>query len=108
VNDYILLHHDDTSAATAGWPEYFAKLRASGAFSGGSSIGAGQCFRKSGEVPPIAAQLVGYPRPGREPRGGARVFGGQFGLRGRRHRRDSRAAARLTLSAMLFRCVPRS
>jgi hypothetical protein len=63
VNDYILLHHDDAkSIDAAGWPPYFAKLRASGAFSGGSSIGVGQCFRKSGEIQPITAKLVGYIR----------------------------------------------
>ena len=75
MTDYILLHHDDASAIdAAGWSPYFAKLRASGAFSGGSSIGAGQCFRKFGEIRPVTAKLVGYIRVQAESLDGARAF----------------------------------
>jgi len=61
--DYLFLMHGDAPAEpTASWPEYLSRLRASGRFSGGSSIGDGVCVRKSGTPPPIAAQLTGYLR----------------------------------------------
>jgi hypothetical protein len=67
MNDYILLMHDDAAKNTeAGsdeaWGRYFAMLRASGRFSGGSSIGAGRCFAKAAPPKPITAHLTGYLR----------------------------------------------
>ena len=60
----MFLMHDDApkALADAGWPEYLSKLRESGHFEGGSSIGAGVCVNKSGSSPPIAAHLTGYIR----------------------------------------------
>jgi hypothetical protein len=60
VNEYILLHHADATAAS-GWADYLAKLRASGQFDGGSSIGAGACFNKSGAATPTSS-IVGFVR----------------------------------------------
>ncbi|CAN5158833.1 hypothetical protein BH11MYX1_BH11MYX1_02150 [soil metagenome] len=72
VNEYILLHHDDATAE-AGWNEYLAKLRASGQFDGGSSIGAGACFNKSGPAKPTSS-VVGFVRVRAESLDAARTF----------------------------------
>jgi hypothetical protein len=49
MNDYILLMHNDTTSVMqdAMWEAYFSTLGTNDAFDGGSSIGGGQCFRKS-------------------------------------------------------------
>jgi hypothetical protein len=64
VNDYIFLMHNDAAAAERRleWGPYLAKLRASGAFSGGSSIGAGICVKKAGTPADITGHLAGYLR----------------------------------------------
>ena len=64
MNDYIFFMHDDAPApaTAASWADYFATLRASGRFSGGSAIGDGVCVNKGGSARPIAAQLTGYIR----------------------------------------------
>ncbi len=63
MTDYIFFMHDDSGATNdADWERYFAKLRATGRFSGGSSIGTGQCVRKTPPTTPIAAHLTGYIR----------------------------------------------
>jgi len=67
MNDYLLLMHsdavDDHVAADEGrWTAYFEKLRASGLFDGGSSIGTGQCFRKAGPAAPLSDSLSGFVR----------------------------------------------
>jgi hypothetical protein len=62
VPDYVLLMHDDAAPGPQDWEPYFKRLRASGAFQGGSAIGAGECVRKNGETPPITAHLGGYIR----------------------------------------------
>lgn len=64
MTDYMLLMHDDALAEAddAAWSRYFETLHQSGAFEGGSSIGAGQCFRKSGEPGPLGAHLTGFIR----------------------------------------------
>jgi hypothetical protein len=60
----MLLMHDDITPGSAdeGWENYFKRLRESGAFEGGSSIGGGICVRKDGKAPPIAKHLTGYIR----------------------------------------------
>ncbi len=60
----MLLMHDDVAPGSAddGWEDYFKRLRESGAFEGGSSIGSGECVRKNGKAPPIAKHLTGYIR----------------------------------------------
>jgi len=44
------------------WERYFAMLRASGRFAGGSSIGGGVCVNTSGAAQEITTHLSGYIR----------------------------------------------
>lgn len=60
--DYLLLMHDDSTEAEDGWDAYFATLRASGAFQGGSAIGDGASFRKQGSPGAVARHLTGFIR----------------------------------------------
>ncbi len=67
MNDFILLmHSDSTNAEIAAdpvvWDNYFMKLQSSGCFDGGSAIGKGQTFRKSGQPGAGTDQLSGYIR----------------------------------------------
>lgn len=67
MKDFILFMHndftrDDTTASGADWPAYFEKLRSSGRFQGGSSIGGGACLKKSDPARPISESLGGYIR----------------------------------------------
>ena len=67
MQDYLLLMYNDATDATAAaddaaWQQYFAFLHQSGCFDGGSSIGAGQSFRKSGTAAGSADQLSGFIR----------------------------------------------
>ena len=65
MKEYILLMHNDVSAEEAkrtedAWPQYLSRLRATGRFEGGSSIGDGVCVKKSGLAGEITATLGGY------------------------------------------------
>ena len=65
MKEYILFMHNDVSAEDAGrsadaWPEYLARLRATGRFEGGSSIGGGTCVRKAGVPGEMTTRLAGY------------------------------------------------
>ena len=60
--DYVLLMHDDSVGEEPAWEPYLRKLRESGAFQGGSAIGAGVCARKTGAAPAITAHIVGFIR----------------------------------------------
>ena len=62
--DFILLtHNDSTSDPTpAMLTSYFATLNSKGIFEGGSSIGAGDTFRKDGSPGKLSESLVGYIR----------------------------------------------
>jgi hypothetical protein len=67
MNDYIFFMHDDAREngehnCDAAWDAYFAMLRASGHFSGGSSIGSGVCITRSGAAKGITSHLSGYIR----------------------------------------------
>lgn len=66
MNDYIIFMHDDmetpVDVATPAWDSYFAMLRASGRFCGGSSIGAGVCVHRSGQAREVTPHLSGYIR----------------------------------------------
>lgn len=59
--DFIFLMHDD-GGHDGDWPGYLGRLRASGCFQGGSSIGGGILARKSGDVQSTTAHLTGYIR----------------------------------------------
>jgi hypothetical protein len=59
--DFILLMHDlPHPAPLAPWEPYLAGLGDAGVLRGGSTIGTGACFNKSGDVPAITAHIGGY------------------------------------------------
>ncbi len=62
--NYIFLMHDDATVPVRGdaWPPYLERLRASGAFRGGSAIGPGVCLRKTGAPPATTGHLGGFLR----------------------------------------------
>jgi hypothetical protein len=62
--DYILLMHRDTHTTPSPvmWTSYFAGLRRLGVFDGGSAIGPGEAFRKSGAPESTSAHISGYIR----------------------------------------------
>ncbi len=67
MNDYILLMHSDcTDSAAANdsvaWEDYLTLLRKSGFFSGGSAIGKGLAFCKTGQPGAGFVHLSGYIR----------------------------------------------
>lgn len=65
MHDYLLLMHDDATQSdnTAdAWGVYLAKLRATGLFDGGSSIGDGVCMNKAGSAANVSSHLVGFLR----------------------------------------------
>ena len=64
MGDYILLMHDDAveQESDAAWQAYIGQLQTSGAFGGGSAIGAGICLRKNGDPAPSSDHLTGYIR----------------------------------------------
>ena len=61
--DFMLLTHGDTTRPESAeeWDAYFERLNRSGAFDGGSSMGAVRSFRLVGE-PATAARLTGFMR----------------------------------------------
>jgi hypothetical protein len=66
MNEYLLFMHGDTTARAVDpahtWDAYLTRLRAAGAFEGGSAIGDGVCVSKAGTIADIAAHLTGYIR----------------------------------------------
>ena len=75
TNDYILFMHDDVGPTDdAAWAAYFTKLRASGGFDGGSSIGPGVCLRRDGVAKPTTSHLSGYIRVRAESMNDAKRF----------------------------------
>ncbi|MBC2651662.1 hypothetical protein H7F50_06630 [Novosphingobium flavum] len=63
MKDFILLMHGDAveTESDLHWQAYFQRLHASGAFAGGSSIGAGQAYRRAGAPGPLSP-LTGFIR----------------------------------------------
>lgn len=73
--DYILLMHADGGPESGeAWGRYLEGLRATGRFSGGSTVGAGACFRRTGTPAPVSAQITGYIRVEAESVEAARAF----------------------------------
>ncbi len=67
MNDYILLMHDDATDSVAAndsvaWENHFTLLQNSGLFDGGSAIGKGLAFRKTGRPEARGERLSGYIR----------------------------------------------
>jgi len=59
---YIFFMHDDVLDDGEDWEPYLTKLKASGAFEGGSAIGGGVCVRKKDQPRSLSAHLAGYIR----------------------------------------------
>jgi hypothetical protein len=67
MEEFLLLMHDDAPPGGeadngAAWGLYVQKLGQAGRLLGGSSIGAGACFRRAGEPAPLSANLTGFVR----------------------------------------------
>ncbi len=60
--DYILLMRGDFTGSEEGWPAYLDRLKATGQFRGGSSIGAGQALRKGHAPQLLGDEIVGFVR----------------------------------------------
>lgn len=57
----FLMHGDyDLHGKTEDWQPYLDKLSSAGALRGGSAIGSGLCVRRTGPIPDVSRQLVGY------------------------------------------------
>jgi hypothetical protein len=59
--DFILLMRDDGTEG-GNWQSYLAALQTTGAFKGGSSIGAGIVARKGAPAEPTSSRLMGFVR----------------------------------------------
>lgn len=67
MNEYVfLMHRDavdrDASSDPQRWERYITRLRSTGQFDGGSSIGDGQCLRKGQPSHPNLTDLSGFIR----------------------------------------------
>ncbi len=68
MTDYILFMHNDAPnqasevESSAAWNQYLEFLHRSGCFEGGSSIGSGATYSRSGEPGPVASHLTGFIR----------------------------------------------
>jgi hypothetical protein len=79
MNDYILFMHDDavespTADTGVAWGRYIEALALCGRFLGGSALGDGKCFSKSGASKEITAHISGYIRVQAESIDDARKF----------------------------------
>ena len=59
---FLILLHDDTTRAEdpTAWEPYLARLRRSGRFDGGSSVGPRRAYRQGDGPPSAPGGLVGY------------------------------------------------
>ncbi len=64
MKEYILLMHNDTTSpeSEVAWEQYLKKLRSTGQFEGGSSIGPGECLAKLRHARDITSHLSGFMR----------------------------------------------
>jgi len=60
--EFIFLMHDDATGPVDGdgWGPYLGRLRAADVFEGGSGIGEGAGFRKTGVPAAVSSHLGGY------------------------------------------------
>jgi hypothetical protein len=63
MSDYIFLHHNDAGDHDIEeWAPYLDRLRELGVLHGGSPIGDGVTYRKSGAPRPVTSDIYGYIR----------------------------------------------
>ncbi|MES2792531.1 MAG: YciI family protein [Planctomycetota bacterium] len=79
MHDYILLMHDDAQDTAradtdAAWGKYLETLAKSGRFLGGSAMGGGKCFTRSGAAREMTAHITGYIRVQADSLDAARKF----------------------------------
>jgi hypothetical protein len=76
MKDFLLLMHNDPTAPSTDdqWSAYLQRLRATGRFQGGSSIGGGVSVRKLGTPAALTHQLGGYIKVTAESLDDARQF----------------------------------
>ena len=79
MQDFILFMYNDAIDKSQanddqGWGAYFSKLRASGQFDGGSSIGRGTKFKKNHPEYPSGTEMTGFIRIRAGDMDGAKVF----------------------------------
>ena len=79
MNEYILLMHNDARESSgaetnAAWGRYIEALQQSGRFLGGSAMGGGKCYARSGAPREIAAHLTGFIRVQAESLAAAQKF----------------------------------
>lgn len=72
--DYLILMHNDAAGPETGWSGYLAKLRATGRFQGGSSMGQGASFRKGGAPLPVSDTIAGFIRVEADDLAGAKAL----------------------------------
>ncbi len=61
--DFIMLMHTLPGKVSEGsWDGYLDRLAKAGHLRGGSAIGGGKCFNKSGIATPVSAHLSGFIR----------------------------------------------
>lgn len=70
----LLMHADGGAESDDAWGRYLEGLRATGKFQGGSAIGDGACFRRTGAAAAVSAQLTGYIKVEAESLEAARAF----------------------------------
>jgi hypothetical protein len=64
MHDYIIFMHNDVppgaTVNTDAWTGYLARLRESGGFQGGGSIGDGLCLSRGPTQPRVTRHITGY------------------------------------------------
>jgi hypothetical protein len=63
MKEFIFFMHNDAGKDAnndAAWETYLSRLKRTGRFSGGSSIGGGACFAKGRGAPAITAHITGF------------------------------------------------
>ncbi len=61
--EFLVLMHNDRQTDSGNpddWPSYIDRLVKAGVMRGGSAIGDGQSFRKTGKAAPITTSIDGY------------------------------------------------
>jgi hypothetical protein len=71
---FMLFMHDDAPEPERNWGPYLRRLRETGRFEGGTSLGAATSHRRDGEVDVRSDHVVGYLIVAADDRSGAEAF----------------------------------